>query len=302
MKTNLLAFLILALPVLCVRSLETVSFPQRVILGNTELRSIHSEVTGREYLLFIGYPDAYGSHPERKYPVVYVTDGYWNFVKTCSMGSSLWYDQIVPEYIVVGIGYAGDNVDYGRERCYELSPTVQTYGKDAANHYRMGGSRAFLTAIKGEIIPFVERTTQADPSFRVLAGSSLGGLFSLYAMYEEPGLFQGVIAASPAVPWDNFWIFRRASELRNKAIGDDGRGTYCVPTRLFMSVGDAEWPDFVGSIKAFDQIVKSSDYADFSYEFRIIEGERHGGSCLEAFQRGIRFVFKPMMPSAVIPD
>jgi predicted alpha/beta superfamily hydrolase len=299
MKNTLLALAALAILPLSAFSQE--GAPKHVVLENTELQALHSAVTNRDYLIYIGYPDSYATHPERKYPVVYVTDGYWSFVKLQSIGSSLWYDQIVPEYIVVGIGYVGDKVDYNRERMFELSPSVATHGDDAERHVPMGGSRAFLTSIKSEIIPFIESHTRADPSFRVMAGTSMGGLFSLFSMYEEPGLFQGVISASPAVVWDDCWLFRRESELRLAALGSDYKGAYHVPTRLFMSVGDGEWKNFTGGILAFNEIIKSGDYADFTYEFQVFPGERHGGSALTAFQAGIRFVFKPMMPSPVMP-
>lgn len=276
-----------------------VAFPH-VVLDNTELRPLHSAVTGRDYLLYIGYPDSYRSHPERRYPVVYLTDAYWGFVKTYSLGSSLWYDQIVPEYIVVGIGYAGENVDYGKERLFELAPSVMKYGF-AKGVEHQGGARQFLTALKTEVIPYVENNLRADPSLRVMAGASLGGLFSLFCMYEEPGLFQGIIASSPAVEWDNRWLSRRESELRNAARGDDYKGTFHVPTRLYMSIGTAEWPEFVGAVKSFNETILSGAYADFAYKFQLIEGERHGGTVAEAFNRGLRFVFEPRMPSPVMP-
>ena len=272
-----------------------------MVLNNTELRPVHSQVANRDYLLYIAYPDSYASHPERKYPVVYVTDGYWSFVKMSSLGSSLWYDQIVPEYILVGIGYAGENVDYNKERMYELSPTKQTYGW-AKDIEVQGGSRKFLDAIKTELIPYVESNTRADSSFRVMVGSSMGGLFSLFCMYEEPGLFQGIVAGSPAIDWDHRWIFRRESQLRSAALGDDYKGTFHVPCRLFMGVGSAEWPDFVATIQAFDTILRAGRYADFAYRFQLIEGERHGGNTAELYNRGLRFVFEPQMPSKVIPD
>jgi predicted alpha/beta superfamily hydrolase len=273
------------------------TYPQ-MVLPNTELRPLHSSVTGRDYLLYVAYPESYANHPERKYPVVYVTDGYWSFVKMSSLGSSLWYDRIVPEYIVVGLGYAGENVNYGKERMYELSPSRQTYGW-AKNTQVQGGSRKFLDALKTEIIPYVEANTRADPSFRVMAGSSMGGLFSLFCMYEEPKLFQGIIAGSPEVDWDNRWLFRRECELRQAALGDDYKGVFHVPCRLFMGVGTGEVADFVGSIEAFATIICTGQYADFAFQFQHFEGERHAGNAAELFNRGLRFVFEPQMPSSL---
>ena len=274
------------------------AFPH-VVLENTQMRPIHSNATGRDYLLYIAYPDAYASHPDQKFPVVYVTDGYWSFVKLQSLGSSLWYDQVVPPYIVVGIGYQGQNVNYDKERQYELTPVA--WHQDLHPDVRMGGSRAFLDAIKNEIIPYVEKNTRADPSFRVLAGTSLGGLFCLYSMYEEPELFQGIISSAPAVIWGDRWLFSREMQLSMKAGGHDNKTTMRIPTRLFMCAADQEWPVFDGDILAFDQIIKHANYRDFSYEFRMIDGERHGGNVAEAYNRGLRFVFKQMMPSPVMP-
>jgi uncharacterized protein len=266
------------------------SFPP-VKLDNTELRTLHSTITNRDYLLYIGYPDSYGDHPERTYPVVYLTDAYWSFARLYPQGNGLWYDKLVPEYIVVGIGYAGENVDYNRERMFELSPTYQEYGWTADMNCPMGGSRLFLDAIKKEIIPSVEKQTRADTTFRVLFGSSMGGLFSLFAMYEEPGLFDGVIAVSPVVEWDYCWLFHREAELRDKAVGNDYKGHYILPTRLYMTVGGVEDRPFVATIKAFNEIVSDSTYSSFDHEFRIIDGEGHSSNNAESFIRGIRFVF-----------
>jgi hypothetical protein len=56
------------------------------------------------------------------------------------------------------------------------------------------------------VIPFVEREYRADPSHRVLGGASLGGLFTLYAMYTNPTLFSAYIAVTPAVVVGNDWL------------------------------------------------------------------------------------------------
>ncbi|HNW41688.1 MAG TPA: hypothetical protein PKN08_07285, partial [Opitutaceae bacterium] len=111
-----------------------------------------------------------------------------------------------------------------------------------------------------------------------------------------------IVAGSPAIDWDHRWIFRRESQLRSAALGDDYKGTFHVPCRLFMGVGSAEWPDFVATIQAFDTLLRAGRYADFAYRFQLIEGERHGGNTAELYNRGLRFVFEPQMPSKVIPE
>jgi hypothetical protein len=42
-------------------------------------------------------PASYGKEPDRQYPAVYVTDGYWGFAKPTTIHGSLVYDRVVPE-------------------------------------------------------------------------------------------------------------------------------------------------------------------------------------------------------------
>ena len=61
---------------------------------------------GRHYALFVGLPANYSSEPNKRYPVVYVTDGYWDFQKITAIHGALVYDKYAPEFITVGMGYA----------------------------------------------------------------------------------------------------------------------------------------------------------------------------------------------------
>jgi len=264
-----------------------------VTLGNTETRPIHSDITGRDYLLYIGYPDSYHSNPDRKYPVIYLTDGYWSFVKFYSLGSNIWYDKAAPEYILVGLGYDGEGVDYEKERAYELSPTKLLFPQIYGIKGSTGGSPLFLKSIKEEIIPYIETETRADSSFRVLAGNSLGGLFDLYAMYEEPELFQGIIAGSPSVHWGMGWIYKHAKAFEKNRVED----TVSLNTSLYMTVGGDEFSMFQNKVKKFNRYLEKQSYEGFRYKFRVIDGEGHGSSVAETFNRGIRFVLEPYKAS-----
>ena len=64
-------------------------------------------------------PDSYAANPERRYPILYVTDGYWDYKLLKSIVGGLVYDQVIPEIILVGIGYPGDAPDYGRLRRWD---------------------------------------------------------------------------------------------------------------------------------------------------------------------------------------
>src|SRR5512135_1595248 len=125
MKPSLVAPLIL-FPValsgaLALAAEKAPSYPPHTIPGS-ELRVLPANAAGRHYQLSIGLPASYAKETSRRYPVVYVTDGYWDFQKLDSIRGGLVFDKVVPEFIIVGMGYAGDNVDYGTMRGWELSP------------------------------------------------------------------------------------------------------------------------------------------------------------------------------------
>jgi uncharacterized protein len=246
------------------------------VLGNTQLRPLPRSAHGRDYLLYVALPYSYGSEPQKKYPVVYMCDGYWNFTTLNGLYGSLIYDRVVPEFIIVGLGYAGDHPDYGKLRQWELVP--------ASARSPDGHAAEFLDSLKREIIPFVEREYRADPAHRVIGGGSAGGLFTLFALFTEPDLFSGYLAVSPSV--GPVAAYEEAFARSKRA----------VHARLYMTGGGNEWPAYLAAIRQFDNLLAGRRYAGLAYQFRVIDGERHGGTFAEAVNRGLRFVFEPLAP------
>jgi predicted alpha/beta superfamily hydrolase len=276
-----LSFLVALFGGLALASEKAPSYPPHTIPGS-ELRVLPQNGAGRHYQLSVGLPASYAKETGRRYPVVYVTDGYWDFQKLDAIRGSLVFDKVTPEFIIVGLGYAGENLDYGRLRAWELSPVRFDEGQDT------GHAADFLATIETEIIPFVEREYRADPAHRVLAGASLGGLFTLYAMYSKPALFSAWVAVTPAVAVNDSWLL--GYEQKFAQAGGDLEG------RLFASMGENENPGFLSAILQYNSRVASRRYPRLAYQFRIIDGERHAGMQLESYTRGLRFVLAPLAP------
>lgn len=255
-------------------------------IPGSQLRDLPRNAAGRQYQLMIGLPAGYAREPDRRYPVVYVTDGYWDFAKLYAGRESLTYDKVAPEFIIVGLGYVGENLDYGDLRRWELAPVPFGGGGPEAS----GHAADFLRTLKTEIIPFVEREYRADPAHRVLAGASLGGLFTLFSLYAEPGLFEGYIAATPAVVLGDDWLlgFEDAFVKSGKTLHG----------RLFVSTGGNEAPGFMGGALRYNARVSSRRHPGLAYEFRIVDGERHAGMQIESYVRGLRFIFAPLAPES----
>lgn len=255
------------------------------VIPNTQIRVLPRSTNGRNYQLYVALPSSYQSQPQRRYPVIYICDGYWDFTLLNGFYGNLIYDQAVPEFVIVGFGYAGEKPDYDTLRRTDYTPVP---GENDPQGKTSGHAKEFLQVVEKEFIPFIEREYRVDPAYRVLGGSSLGGLFTLFAMLERPGLFQAYIAPSPAVDWGGDWLFRRESEyfLKRKDLS----------ARLFMSGAGEEWPEFLKAIQAFNDQLQSRHYSGLKYKWRLVDGERHAGTKAESYSRGIRFAFAPLAP------
>jgi predicted alpha/beta superfamily hydrolase len=241
-----------------------------------------SKTNGRSYEIMVG--PAYKSDPGQRHATVYVLDGYWDFPLVQSMRGALQYDQALPDVIVVGIGYSGltgDAPQIDGLRAHDYTPTVNEKARPGS-----GGGPEFLRFLRDELIPFVEARYPSDPEHRVLAGASFGGLFTLYAMLEQPELFSGYIAMTPAVLWDDGWLSGREREFRN--------GHPALPVRLWLSVGGDEEPKKVAAAKGFFRQMADSHYRELSLRTEVVEGERHGAMKHESYNRGLRFVLAPL--------
>jgi predicted alpha/beta superfamily hydrolase len=259
------------------------SAPKKLVIKNSELVELHSEQTGRDYEIIVGLPPSYAKEPDRHYPVLYVLDGQWDFTLVNMLTGGLRYDKVSPEVLIVGISYAGEDPNYDKLRAEDYTPTRShpTYAKEAYG----GDGPKFLQFLEQNVLPTVEQRYRVDASQRVLSGSSLGGLFTLYALIERPDLFQSYLALSPAVGWDDRYIFRREREFHAQRPR--------LEKHVWLSVGEMEWPDYVKDDKAFFAQFEKSHYEGLALRVQVVAGEHHSGVKPEAYNRAVRFVFEP---------
>ncbi len=194
---------------------------QGTISGHVESFTHAAFLGGRR--LWVYLPPGYQASTER-YPVLYMHDGQNLFdVRTSFSGESrvdeacesLIGSDELPPLIVVGIENGGAS------RIQEYTPWPDpTYGG--------GGADAYLGTIRDHLIPEVDRRyrTLAGPNFRWMAGSSLGGLVSMYAGLAYSSTWTRIAAVSPSLWWSNrtmlAWSIGRPREDLNRVYQDMG--------------------------------------------------------------------------------
>lgn len=113
----------------------------------------------------------------------------------------------IPPCIVVGVwnGDESRHSDYFPEKPFDSLP--EAYKDSLLKAKRYGGEALFSTDVQSdaylkflveELIPYVDKnySTWRDPSHNYIAGSSMGGLISMYALCEYPEVFGGAACLS----------------------------------------------------------------------------------------------------------
>jgi len=249
------------------------------VLSNTEIIPIHSKITGRDHELVVVYPSSYKTHPEKKYPVLYYLDAYWDTPLLVSTYGNLIYDNLVPEFIMVGLSYPSF-ADYGKER--QIDYTFTAVGEGS------GKAHLFLEFIKKEVAPLIETQYRGEKTDRVIAGNSLGGLLTITAAYQSPDFFSGYIALSPAVEWDNQALVKLDNSYAKKHKALNGR--------MFISYGSTEYPAFRDPIINFQKQLVARKYHGLELLNYAMDGLDHTGVKGDGYVRGLMWFWKPKKP------
>lgn len=164
-------------------------------------------------------PDGYSE--KKKYAVLYMHDGQMLFDSTTTWNKQSWRvsealskltsEGRVRDVIVVGIwnGGATRHSDYFPQKPYESLTLIE---KDTvANQLRRAGrtdqnfkpvSDNYLKFVVKELRPFIDKkyATLSNRQNTFIAGSSMGGLISMYAICEFPNVFGGAACLSTHWP------------------------------------------------------------------------------------------------------
>ena len=83
---------------------EVTDAADKVNLYNTQVKVFHSQIIDDDFYLYISLPDDY-DRSDKKYPVLYLLDGDVAFGMAASIARYLQFGNVIPDLIIVGIGY-----------------------------------------------------------------------------------------------------------------------------------------------------------------------------------------------------
>lgn len=165
-----------------------------------------------------------GYQTSKKYAVLYMHDGQMLFDSTTTWNKQEWgidetlaqlMNEKIRDCIVVGIWNSGKNrhIDYFPQKPFEsIDPEEQDslYSAKRGNGISVFSGKvqsdAYLRFLVTELKPFIDISyaTKKDRENSFIAGSSMGGLISMYALCEYPEVFGG--AACLSAHWPGIFI------------------------------------------------------------------------------------------------
>ena len=167
--------------------------------------TIYSEILQEKRPLQIHFPKNYQPDSVNKFDAVYVLDGEWNTHLMVTVHNFQAYAKFVPQDILI-IGISNPSKREVNMRDRDFTPTHTGYGPVS------GGAEKFFACLKEELMPYVQKTYPAKKEGSTLYGTSLGGLFALYAFLMEPQLFKSYLTVEPSLWWDNQHIIGFAAK------------------------------------------------------------------------------------------
>lgn len=249
-------------------------------------------VTARNIEVWL--PDGYST--KKKYAVLYMQDGQMLFDSNATWNHNTWdaddvltklkKENTIRDVIVVGIWNTGKerHADYFPQKPFELlSPSqketiyrsVRTNGDSVFNSYTIHSDN-YLKFLVKELKPYIDKTfsTYSDQKNTFIAGSSMGGLISLYAICEYPKVFGG--AACLSTHWPGIFT------MENNPIPDVFVKYLKVhlpdpkKNKLYFDYGDqtldAMYPPLQ---KKVDELMKAKGFTEKSWITKYFPGENH---------------------------
>ena len=198
----------------------------------------------RQRRIWIYLPAGYESSEDKsRYAVLYMQDGQNIFDDATSFSGEWGIDETLDSskknLIVVGIDHAGE------KRLNEYNPyDTERFGR--------GEGSAYVDFIVKTLKPYIDKNyrTRKDKQHTMIAGSSLGGLISMYAVLKYPKVFGAAALFSPS-----FWVAPEIYTLMKQ------KGKK-VKSNLYFFVGKMEGesmvPDMLRAFSTLAAVSKSN--------------------------------------------
>jgi predicted alpha/beta superfamily hydrolase len=240
--------------------------------GLTETKdSIYSDILQEQRTLRVFVPDTWKPGSEEKYEVIYLTDGEWVSEVFPFIYKFNRNENYIPQLILVAI--PNTYIDKVNQRDRDFLPV------HVNDNAISGGADKFLSFLKNELIPYINKTYPSNGT-NSLYGHSYGGLFSMYAFLAEPELFECCFATDPSFWWNKDFAVKLAAEK----LGD-------IKTERHLWIAGIESTYKGMGIGRMDSVLKLKAPENIYWKIGLFPNESHNSVRLKAIYDGLKFSY-----------
>ncbi len=219
-----------------------------------------------ERLVYLYLPENW-EHSGQRYPVMYMFDGHNVFFDSHatygkSWGMGEYLDENHKQLIVVAV----ECTHNGNARLSEYSPLDLEMPEVGSIK---GHGKEYMDWLIGTLKPMIDANYPTLPAreYTSIAGSSMGGLMSLYAVCEYNDVFGKAACISPS-----FWVAkdRVLDIVANSAIATD--------SSIYIDYGSLELPNHDNSSEALFSVARLLLTKRVNVVLKIVPGGMHNES------------------------
>lgn len=241
------------------------------------------ELTGEEKRkLYIYLPKSYDEQVDKYYPVLYMFDGQNVFFDNDATYGKSWgmkeYMEYTDTQVIIVAPACNQNPDNGRLREY----TPFAFKEKSVGSIKSLG-KVTMEWIINELKPNIDKNfrTLTDRENTFIAGSSMGGLMSLYAITKYNHIFSKAAALSPSI-WTGV---QKLAKIIKKAEIDKN-------TIVYMDYGTEELSNHKNMIQKFAMISSLLMKKDIRVTTRIVPNGMH---CEASWEKQIPFFMNTLL-------
>jgi predicted alpha/beta superfamily hydrolase len=252
---------------------NAISFANSITIG--ERLVFDSKILDQNRELLIYTPPSYQFNVNEKFPVLYMVDADYNFHYVTGLIELLSsVSANIPEMIVVGVSGKG----------------TQTYRKQSKPPFRVkdkGTADKTMMFIEQEVIPLISEKYKTN-DYRILAGHSIGGLFTTYAMLHHNQMFNAFISISPSLWWEDEKVKKHTLKHLSKNKPE-------IEKNYYISLGDEKGMGVLG----FVEMMQYNAPKSLQFKFMHFPEESHGSVGLPTYRWALQDLFADYKPKEV---
>lgn len=259
------------------RSLPTQAQDQPAPLAIGQTLTLVSRVLHETRRVNVYVPPGFADSTAARLPVLYMPDGGLaeDFLHVAGLVQVSVGNGTMRPFLLVGI----ENTERRRDL---TGPTTNPEDKKIAP--RVGGSAAFRTFLRTELMPAIRQRYRTTTETAIV-GESLAGLFVLETLLLEPDLFDTYVAFDPSLWWSKGSLVDQA---------DKRLRAYAGPSKT-VYVASSSDNEKIPESRRLEPALKAAAKGNLTWVYQPMPTETHATIYHPAALQAFRVVFKPRL-------